>query len=98
WRRARRLPGQGAGSTHASGRPAMVTRIALVALVVFAAGAGAFGGHAAEPTAALEGTVTAGGKALAGARVFVERAWPLQGVAYYCPGCYRDCGKSAVAD
>src|SRR5258706_16163038 len=41
----------------------------------------------------LEGTVTSNGKPLAGALVFISRAWPREGLAYYCPSCYVDCTK-----
>src|SRR5712671_7444020 len=32
------------------------------------------------------------------ATVHIWQAWPVRGVAYYCPGCYADCGKTARAD
>jgi uncharacterized GH25 family protein len=49
----------------------------------------------AEPTARLAGKVTSAGAPVAGATVMMNRAWPIKGLAYYCPGCYLDCGKSA---
>lgn len=52
----------------------------------------------AEPTARLRGRVVSEGKPVAGASVMVSSAWPIKGLAYYCPGCYLDCGKSATTD
>jgi hypothetical protein len=49
----------------------------------------------AEPTARLSGRVLSDGKPVPGASVMVNRAWPIKGLSYYCPGCYLDCGKSA---
>ncbi len=55
-------------------------------------------GARAEPTASLSGRVTSGGGPLANATVMVNSAYPIKGLAYYCPGCYRDCGKTATTD
>ncbi|MBV9493984.1 MAG: carboxypeptidase regulatory-like domain-containing protein [Acidobacteria bacterium] len=47
----------------------------------------------------LTGTVVDDkGKPLAGARVYVNGAFPKLGVSAVCPTCYRDCGKNEAAD
>jgi hypothetical protein len=53
---------------------------------------------AIEPVTHVSGVVTCDGKPITGAMVMVNRAWPRVGPAFYCPGCYADCGKSARTD
>ncbi|MBM4108647.1 MAG: carboxypeptidase regulatory-like domain-containing protein [Phycisphaerae bacterium] len=52
----------------------------------------------AEPAATLRGRVDSAGAPVAGATVMVYRAFPITGVAYYCPSCYLDCGRRTRTD
>lgn len=54
-----------------------------------------------QPLAVLEGEVLSTAPDAApvkGARVAVWEAAPREGPGYYCPGCYRDCGRTTTTD
>jgi protocatechuate 3,4-dioxygenase beta subunit len=54
-----------------------------------------------QPVAVLSGEVvsdTTEAKPIAGARVAIWEAGPREGPGYYCPSCYRDCGRSVQTD
>lgn len=66
--------------------------VALVAVLV------TFQVSFAEPTARLSGRVESAGTPVAGATVMIFHAYPIEGVAYYCPSCYLDCGRRTRTD
>lgn len=72
----------------------------LLAVLAIVLGAAALGEPPrGRPIAELTGEVlTKGGEPVAGARVTVWQAYPLEGPAYYCPTCYRDCGRWTKTD
>lgn len=57
-----------------------------------------FAGRAFAATDLTGTIVDTNGKPLAGARVYVNGAFPKIGVSAVCPTCYRDCGKNEAAD
>jgi protocatechuate 3,4-dioxygenase beta subunit len=53
-----------------------------------------------QPIAVLTGEVRSAvtDQPISGAHVALWEAFPREGPGYYCPGCYRDCGRSTTTD